>query len=37
MDVQDKKGTSFLAGFRLILTGFMLLAPLMRQNWDNLE
>jgi len=37
MDVHDKKGMSFSAGFRLALAGFMLLAPLMHQNWDNLE
>jgi hypothetical protein len=32
MDVQDKKGMSFSAGFRLVLTGFMLLALLKHQN-----
>ena len=37
MDVQDEKGMSFSAGFRLALAGFMQLAPRMHQNWDNLK
>jgi hypothetical protein len=37
MDVQDIKEMSFSAGFRLVLNGFMLLAPLTHQNWNNLR
>jgi hypothetical protein len=32
MDVQDENGMSFSAGFRLVLTGFMLLAHRTGQN-----
>jgi hypothetical protein len=37
LDVPDKKGMSSSAGFRLVLTDFMLLAPMTHQNWDNLS